>query len=229
MHLLLLLALAAHASPTDAVLGASLAAAVKGCGVLSPSTVPMSWGFSPVSDRGCTIRVPPGWATGNLPGLFKAVSDPTESTGFLWLVGYLPGAHWTPASISDYVVSEVRKGTPDVRVFDSSQTAVPYGLGVVRTNLVRYTRNGVEGVGNVRVTWMPCSPLVGNCPLLATVMWQPVAQVGPATCILAQLDAALQCPRAGAGSSCSEADCDAACKGQGYTDGACTNDTCTCQ
>ena len=188
----------------------------------------MNWGFSPVSDRGCTIRVPPGWSVSNGPGVFKAIADPAEATGYMWLVGNLPGIQWTAASISAYVIAEIRKGTPDVRVFDTAEQAMPYGLGVVRTNLVRFTRAGQDEVGNVRVTFMPCSPLLGTCSLLATMMWQPVSQVGPATCTLAQMDATVQCPRPG-GTSCSETDCEVVCKARGFTDGDCVNDACTCR
>lgn len=213
----------------DEALLAWLVAVVRTCPPMSYSTAPGLWKMTMITDYGCIVRHPEEWIVHLQPGIFEVTADATRHVGYSVVGTYLEGTDWDEVSLGDYLIAELQKGYPDLRVLGADTETDPYGFGTrFRVIIMKFTMDGTRELGVAKVLHAGCSWVLNNCALTASISWAPVEELPIWACTLGQIEATLRCPSGGEAPECDEGDCDTSCKGQGNTGGTCIGDNCMC-
>ncbi len=198
------------------------------CGYLSKSTVPAGWDLVQVTSSGCSVWKPANWPTAGQLDQFQIFESTQALAGWFVTTGLAPGTTWTLQSATDSAYQSL---------------AGTYGNQPVQHYIKEYELFGVKGAdvvfsfenrGNPSAAFMRVfvtepNYILGSTSLTFMGFFMAQSQMAMYMCNLLQVDASVQCPAGGGGGGCSDSDCDASCKSDGYSLGQCSGDECQCQ
>lgn len=196
-------------------------AALLSCGNLSHNTTPDGWqaalvrGGAPGS-ADCYVWIPYPWKATYVGEAGNFFWDGTQGlTGATFLSGVANIQDCSPRGYAQWYMNGAAQGCPNV-VLQSYEEFMSNIAGLqVPTSRFSYScvKNGVPIISGV-TAYVP-APTTGLCLPTSMGISQPVAEIGPATCVPAQLLASHKC-RSPQGQLCDRPAASAWCKANGY-------------
>jgi|GEM_PF-2224019 len=205
-------------------------AAAQACGYQSPSTVPVGWGSVIVGEGGCSAWAPSGWvSTGAGTSVTLITETQSGDCGFMALTGvpYTTIA-CTPAGARDYIVAGLEQGgCQGVSTLHWAEGTDQFaGYSFPRGDFFFTCQS--NGVTRAAYLWISIQGTEPLCNLLVLGLWTEASAIEAKMCTVTQVFNSIKCP-SGGGGSCSDSECDSACRGEGYGGGSCVDDECQCQ
>ena len=212
----------------DEAIEAHMVASEASCPPVNSLEFPESFEMIMFGEQGCLIGIPQGWTSTQTEGHVEISQPPEGSTSYWAQATYLEGAYWSVDSSAGQVYNEMKQRFPDLQMIDSETKDDLFGLGIkIKVFIVKFTIESIETAGEIRVVHTGCSETLNKCPHTAVVTWAPIEKMESDLCILAQIDASLQCPSTG-GAECAQWECNDRCEKTGAAFGYCSASQCIC-